>query len=423
LQPKTGGGFDAFVAKLNPTGTALIYSTYLGGSGSDSATGIAVDASGNAYVTGSTASTDFPTQNAVQTKIAGGLDAFVANLNSAGLIYSTYLGGNSDDAAAGIALDTSGNAYITGDTSSTDFPSQNPAQANYGGGDSDAFVAKLPKPASVLSVFPASLSFAGQVVGTSSTAQTVTVANTGDGALTISSIAGSADFAQANTCGSSVAAGASCTISVTFTPTAGGTRTGTITIDDNALGTHQVTLSGTGQDFAVGISGAETVTAGQAAYYTLQIKPLGGFNETVALSCSGLPQFASCIFSPASIAPGNGPVGVSMKVTTKAPSQTFASGAAPWRLPPLRPPLGPTKGPWLWLAALATGLLTVAARRRRLVLLPALILFSVTMWVACGGGAAPSILTPGTPNGTFTVVVNATSGPLAHTATTTLVVQ
>src|SRR5207253_2706350 len=128
LQPANAGSFDAFVAKLNPLGSALVYSTYFGGSGDDFASGIAVDSSGDAYITGYTFSTNFPTMNPLQPANAGGVDAFVAKLNPTGsaLVYSTYLGGGGDDHSYGIAVDASGNAYLTGFTSSTNFPTMNP---------------------------------------------------------------------------------------------------------------------------------------------------------------------------------------------------------------------------------------------------------------------------------------------------------
>ena len=145
FQGARSADFDAFVTKLNPAGSALMYSTYLGGNGTDSGLDIAVDTVGNSYVTGFTSSTDFPTVSALQASNAGIFDAFVARLNPAGsaLMYSTYLGGSSFDRASGIAVDTVGNAYVTGRTVSLDFPTANPFQAAHGGGFFDAFVAKL----------------------------------------------------------------------------------------------------------------------------------------------------------------------------------------------------------------------------------------------------------------------------------------
>ncbi len=144
IQAAMAGGGDAFVAKLNPAGSALVYSTYLGGSGQDQGSGIAVDASGNAHVTGLTYSTDFPTANPIQAANGGSFVAFVAKLNAAGsaLVYSTYLGGSLGDDGSAIAVDTSGNAYVTGLTYSTNFPTANPFQAANGGGG-DAFVVKI----------------------------------------------------------------------------------------------------------------------------------------------------------------------------------------------------------------------------------------------------------------------------------------
>lgn len=135
---------DAFVAKLNANGNALEYSTYLGGDQIEQAEGIAVDTDGNAYVTGSTTSTNFPTQAPFQGSLGGGFDAYVAKLNAAGsaLVYSTFMGGSANDFGAAIALDGTGRAYVTGETHSTNFPTQSPFQAAYAG-NSDCFVARL----------------------------------------------------------------------------------------------------------------------------------------------------------------------------------------------------------------------------------------------------------------------------------------
>ncbi|HEV8129751.1 MAG TPA: SBBP repeat-containing protein [Acidobacteriota bacterium] len=155
FQRTRGGSTDAFVTKFNPQGSGIIYSTYLGGSGRDQGQGIAVDSAGNAYVTGLTGSTNFPILNAFQTANKGGSggDAFVTKLNASGtaLIFSTYLGGtgngqtliDSGDQGEAIAADASGNTYVAGTTDSANFPTVNPLQAQMGGGQKDAFLAKF----------------------------------------------------------------------------------------------------------------------------------------------------------------------------------------------------------------------------------------------------------------------------------------
>lgn len=133
--------FDAFVTKLNPTGSGLVYSTYLGGGGVDQGIGIAVDGSGTAYVTGYTTSTNFPTKLPIQAKSGGQSDAFVSAISPDGssLVYSTYLGGRGTDRGQGIAVDNVGRAFITGYTVSTNFPTTNAFQSHLAG-NQDAFV-------------------------------------------------------------------------------------------------------------------------------------------------------------------------------------------------------------------------------------------------------------------------------------------
>ncbi|MDI6794927.1 MAG: SBBP repeat-containing protein, partial [bacterium] len=143
-------GTDVFVTKINAAGSGLDYSTYLGGTGDDGGSGIAVDSSGAAYITGTTNSGDFPTQNAIYGSYSGGSnswergDAFVTKINAAGsaLSYSTYLGGSSSEGGSGIAVDSSGAAYITGSTRSSDFPTQSPIYGAKSGWQ-DAFVTKI----------------------------------------------------------------------------------------------------------------------------------------------------------------------------------------------------------------------------------------------------------------------------------------
>ncbi len=175
FQITSGGDIDAFVTKLNPTGSALVYSTYLGGSGSEGSEGflIAVDSADNAYVTGETTSTNFPTTpGAFQTTLSGSNDAFVTKLNPTGsaLVYSTYLGGSSFEGSEGIAVDFAGNAYVTGLTLSTDFPTTSGAFQTTLNGPSDAFIARI-SPADIVATNSATAA-EGQSV-TASTAPTM----------------------------------------------------------------------------------------------------------------------------------------------------------------------------------------------------------------------------------------------------------
>lgn len=145
FQAASGGALDAFVAKFNSTGL-IQYASYLGGFGNDAAQGIAVDSSGNAYVTGSTTSSNFPLRNPLQNKLNGFEDAFVAKVNAAGsaTVYSTYLGGSGQpEQANAITVDSQGDAFVAGTTSSADFPMLNAYQATFNGWNSDAFVAEL----------------------------------------------------------------------------------------------------------------------------------------------------------------------------------------------------------------------------------------------------------------------------------------
>ncbi|MGB6689426.1 MAG: SBBP repeat-containing protein [Terracidiphilus sp.] len=154
LQPGNDSG-ASFVTKFTPDGSALVYSTYLGGTGGDSGAGIAVDADGNAYITGTTSSSDFPTKNPLQGALKGTPTVFVAKINPEGsaLVFSTYLGGSGGDSAARIAVDPEGNVYVTGSTFSSDFPLQNPVQATNncpGSCGGNAFVTEIDSAGSAL---------------------------------------------------------------------------------------------------------------------------------------------------------------------------------------------------------------------------------------------------------------------------------
>ena len=143
LQEAKAGDWDVFVAKISAKGDSIIYSTYLGGSNWDEGRGIAVDPSGNVYITGHTTSKDFRTKKPLQQIYGGNKDAFLAKISSEGrLVFSTYLGGREFDQGNSIAIDAMGNVYITGATGSKDFPVKNPLQAEKAG-DKDAFIAGI----------------------------------------------------------------------------------------------------------------------------------------------------------------------------------------------------------------------------------------------------------------------------------------
>lgn len=198
-QMTNAGGNDVFAAKINPQGSAIVYSTYLGGTNNDQGNSIAVDGSGNAFVTGSTNSSDFPTRNAFQSAFGGGdcglpcTDVFVTRLNPFGtfLAFSTYLGGNSADVGYGIALDASDNCYVTGITQSTNFPLTNSVQAQRSG-PSDAFISKL------TASLPVALAFSTYFGGTADDeGRGVRIAPSGNAAV-VAGWTGSADLHTTN---------------------------------------------------------------------------------------------------------------------------------------------------------------------------------------------------------------------------------
>jgi hypothetical protein len=480
VQPAFGGGSagcttageacgDAFLTKINAAKTAIVYSTYLGGSGDDVAGfGLAIDAAGNVHMAGITGPAasgldNFPTTaNAIQPAFAGGTgipncapgfvcgDAFVTkfSLDASSLAYSTYLGGSLDDGAASVVQDTAGNDYVVGVTISSNFPvTPGVFQPTCGtaplcndGAGSDAFITKLAIPFPIASPAPLNVNFGNQVVnvksqpmpvtltnsgtdnlliasivdangfsqtnncpiapaplaplqfctinitftpsglgtqndtliitddaagspqtvpltgvgqapgpiaklapvslnfntpqllGTTSTAQPVTLSNTGTGPLTITSIgftgANASEFGQTNNCGSSLAVNASCTISVTFSPTVAGNAAAaaSLTVTDNAPGSPQAaSLAGTVQSFSLTTTCTSlSVVPGQSAIYTVDLAPVNGFTQSVALSCSGAPTLAKCTVNPSSMTlDGATTVQAKVTATTTPPTSGF----------------------------------------------------------------------------------------------------
>ncbi|MGD0921747.1 MAG: SBBP repeat-containing protein, partial [Terriglobia bacterium] len=317
FQSVNRGDRDAFISKLSPAGSNLVYSTLLGGAGADQANGIAVDSSGNAFVTGFTQSSDFPTYTPVQAVlgISGGsfcganpcADAFVTQINSSGgaLNYSTYLGGSGPDYGQAIALASSGvpYVYVTGLTVSDNFPAIAGAyQASLAGVAGNTFVAMIdPASGPGIAIVPASVNFGNQPLSVRSAAKTVTVINAGSASLTINGITTSGDFLETGDCNGVTLSGGGgyCTISITFTPLALGAVTEEISLTDTAPNSpHTITVTGTGVaastavtvsptslsfgDVKVGsVSAPKTVTITNTGTSTLNISnisasPLGG---------------------------------------------------------------------------------------------------------------------------------------------------
>jgi hypothetical protein len=279
---------------------------------------------------------------------------------------------------------------------------------------------------------PTSVNFPSQYVGTSGLPQSVTLTNPASTALVISNVTATpADFAPLSTCGSTLAAGASCSIGVFFDPTTSGTRSGTLTVTDNATNSPQTaSLTGTGQDFSLapGSQSSATVSPGQSASYKVSVAPDGGFNQTVTLSCSGAPAQSTCSVSPSLVKLSGSAATTSVTVTT-------AGGSAGLT----QPINGPGEDVRRSLVALsgALGLAMMSSlghwRRelcpRLLSGLAVLCLLSlgVTMSACGGGGGSGSGGGGGTQAGTYSLTVTGTfnsgSTNLTHKTNLTLVVQ
>ena len=239
----------AFVTKFDPTGSTLAYSTFLGPNNNATPRAIALDSNDDAYVLSSTSSNSFGIVNGIEP-YSNGSDLLLVEIDPLATtqLFATYLGASVDEFAAGIALDSNGNIYIAGSTDSIDLPTTQGSFQNVLGGETDAFVMKIePSSAPSVSLSPSSLQYAAESVGASSPTQTVLLRNMGSSPLAISSITPNGDFAESDTCGTSVPAAGSCSFSVTFTPTTAGTRSGSIVIQDNAAGApHVINLNGVG---------------------------------------------------------------------------------------------------------------------------------------------------------------------------------
>jgi hypothetical protein len=264
------------------------------------------------------------------------------------------------------------------------------ALADFGNGEVSVFVNRP-----VAAFTPRALKFASQGIDTTSPEQSLTLNNAGAAPLAITGIGVSGDFAQTNDCGSSLGIGKACTVKVTFAPTTDGIRNGMLTVTDNASVVPQMlTLSGTGTgagfqiSVAPGSSASQTVTAGQVASYSLVFTPVGGFNGTLALTCSGAPTAATCTETPASL-PLMGTSAMTATINVATTGVAFAPPLVPKSMPAppdflrLRFSL-PWAGLLVWTLLLLTLLALVAGRYRRWRIVMAATML-VLVWAGCGG--------------------------------------
>jgi hypothetical protein len=310
-----------------------------------------------------------------------------------------------------------------------DFPatSYNDATTAARSSDHDIAVGYFTIPAPVLSgsLSPSTLTtFASTVVGATSTGQNYTFTNTGEGLVTISSVTTTGDYRASTTCnGATVAIGQTCTVNVTFTPKAGGTRAGTVTFATNVSGqTFTGSLTGTGQDFSVGDatgSGSTTVTvaAGSSVNVPLTFNAISGFTGTITLTCTAptpAPVGVTCSVPPAlTLSSASATMAVTFATTSRVLSSGI-SGSSPTAL-------------ILTVGIGGAGFLILLARRRTRIAgwSGGLLLLALVIWMPLTGcaGHAPVANPNGTPAGTYVYTVTATSGSVSHAETVMLVVQ
>jgi hypothetical protein len=315
--PPSSGSESVFVTKIAAGGGSLDFSTYFGGSVAGRAMDIALDTTGNIYVTGYTNALDFPTRLPLQATLNGSQSAFVTEFKGDGsdYIFSTYLGGSYSTAGGqnyggGITVDSLGNVYVVGENVTFDFPTANPVQASLKSANGNGFVAKIaPATPAGPQLFPEALNFGSVLTGTTSQSQTVTLAN-GSNALDIASTAVSgpnaADFSDFTTCGQTVPATVVCTFTVKFTPSTTAPESATATINESS-GTQTFTLSGTGA--VVPPPGTITVNPTSVTFGSQEVGTTTTTPQLVTVSVTGTNPVTLTGFTGTGADPGDFSIG------------------------------------------------------------------------------------------------------------------
>jgi hypothetical protein len=360
-------------------------------------------------------------------------DAFIAKINAQGnaLIFSTLLGGSNDETATGLAVDSAGNAYVIGRTYSVDFPTASALQSvcatDNNGGCSDAYIAKLS--GLQLPVFAGLPQFVSLNPPVGSTAtQSFTISNLGDATLNFSgvSLSGSGYTLTNNSCAPTpgvINAGESCTLMVSFVAPSTNLYSGTLTITDNAyLSPHQITLQGRGSDFVMGsIPGQATITAGQSTTFGVGAQPVNGFNQPITLVCNGLPSETTCQFASSTLLMD----GINIVATTVTINTMARSTTSTQAFPGFLRGLTASLAMMMFVGVLLSTRHRRFGGRREFLGSAAYLILIVTLLElgGCGGGSTTPPQVHGTPAGVYSITVNATSAGLQRNTTFQLTVN
>lgn len=455
FQGNNAGGTDAFLAKFGlacagvgciNTGVPLTYFTYIGGSQDEAGLAVAVDSNQGARVTGWTTSPDFPfVNNPVQSGPGGGTDAFVARIDTTATAadtlgnYATYLGGGGSDFGTGIAVDIQGASYVAGETSSANFPLASPFQGGLNGSGTDAFLSKLgpvldlsitatgtPSPVGVGN----QVSFAYTITNNADFTNGIVFSDTLVNAAQATFISATT---SAGTCGSASGGAVLCnigalnagappaTVTVVVVPTVAGVlgNSGSVSVTGTAY-SNSANPSVAANDYSLTIAPtAVTLPAGNSASLTATVTPTGYIPDSVELACgAGLPTGATCTFTTnpfPNLSNGSASTDLVISTTARVTTTTRLWHSRPVLLACLSlPGLGLLMGGF-------------AGRNRgsRRALLGLLLggFFTLSLLQAGCGSSSSVSTTTGTPAGTYSVTVDATSGSAVRSSTIRLVVQ